>query len=407
MTKSYNISKSWLIVVSAFAINLVVGILYSWSVLKKALVNDWGWTNTDASLPYTVAVAILAFSTIFAGRAQDKIGPRRVALTGGLLFGLGLIASGYAASPLLMMVTFGIVGGIGIGLGYAATTPCAIKWFDPSKKGLISGIVVSGVGLSPVYIAPLTDYFIRTFGIQQSFIILGTMAIVVTLIFAMFLVNPPEGFLPKKPIANTNPMSAIRDIDWLAMVKTKQFIVLWLVYMLSATAGLMLIGHLASIAATQASWQAGFILVVILSVFNALGRVSGGLLSDKVGRTTAMLIVFLLQAFNMIGFIYYGSIPLLVFGSIVAGLAYGALFSLFPATTADFFGVKNLGVNYGLIFTGWGVAGIIGPVLGGMVADQTGKYTFSYIIASGMLFLGAVLVKTIKSPQKKEELVAA
>jgi MFS transporter, OFA family, oxalate/formate antiporter len=305
------------------------------------------------------------------------------------------------------MVTFGILGGVGIGLGYAATTPCAIKWFDPSKKGLISGIVVSGVGLSPVYIAPLTDHFIKSFGIQQSFIILGVMAIVVTLIFSMFLVNPPDGFLPKKAITNLNPLSAIRDIDWMAMIKTKQFVVLWLVYMLSATAGLMLIGHLASIAATQAGWQAGFILVVILSVFNAIGRVSGGILSDKVGRTTAMLIVFLVQALNMIGFVYYGSIPLLVFGSMVAGLAYGALFSLFPATTADFFGVKNLGVNYGLIFTGWGVAGIIGPVLGGMVADKTGTYTFSYIIASGMLFLGAILVKTVKSPQKKKELVTA
>jgi MFS transporter, OFA family, oxalate/formate antiporter len=407
MTKSHNTSKGWLIVVSAFAINLVVGILYSWSILKKALVMEWGWTNTDASLPYTVAVAILAFSTIFAGRAQDKIGPRRVALTGGLLFGFGLIASGYAASPLLMMVTFGILGGIGIGLGYSATTPCAIKWFDPSKKGLISGIVVSGVGLSPVYIAPLTDFFIRSFGIQESFIILGTMAIIITLIFSMFLVNPPDGFLPKKPIFNNKPFSAIKDIDWMAMIRTKQFVVLWLVYMLSATAGLMLIGHLASIAATQAKWQAGFILVVILSVFNALGRISGGLLSDKVGRTTAMLVVFLLQAFNMIGFVYYLSIPLLIFGSVVAGLAYGALFSLFPATTADFFGVRNLGVNYGLIFSGWGVAGIIGPILGGIVVDMTGLYTYSYIIASGMLFIAAILVKTIKSPQKKEELVAA
>jgi MFS transporter, OFA family, oxalate/formate antiporter len=407
MTKSINSSKGWLIVVSALAINLVVGILYSWSVLKKALVNDWGWTNTDASWPYTIAVAILAFSTIFAGRAQDKIGPRKVALTGGLLFGFGLLASGYATSPLLMMITFGLVGGIGIGLAYASTTPCAIKWFDPSKKGLISGIVVSGVGLSPVYIAPLTAYFIGQYGIQNSFMILGGISIVITLIFSMFLNNPPDGFMPKKNIQDTTPRSAIRDIDWGAMIKTKQFLILWVVYMLSATAGLMLIGHMASIASTQAAWQAGFVLVVILSVFNALGRVAGGFLSDKVGRTTGMLIVFIIQAINMIGFVYYGSIPLLIFGAIVAGLAYGALFSLFPATTADFFGVKNLGVNYGLIFTGWGVAGIIGPILGGIVVDKTGTYTLSYIIASGMLFLAAGLVKLAKTPQKKEELVAA
>ncbi len=406
MTKSI-VSKGWLIVVSAFAINLVVGILYSWSILKKAMVADWGWTNTDASLPYTVAVAILAFSTIFAGRAQDKIGPRKVALTGGLLFGFGLLASGFALSPLIMMVTFGIVGGIGIGLGYAATTPCAIKWFDPSKKGLISGIVVSGVGLSPVYIAPLTEYLIGTYGIKEAFIILGIIAIVITLIFSLFLVNPPADYLPKKPISQSKPLSAILDMEWSFMIKTKQFYILWLAYMLAGTAGLMLLGHLASIAATQAGWQAGFILVVILSVFNALGRVIGGLLSDKLGRTTAMLMVFLIQAVNMVGFIYYASIPGLIVGSVVAGLAYGALFSLFPATTADFFGIKNLGVNYGLIFTGWGIAGVVGPLLGGIVADQTGNYTLSYIIAAGMLVLGAIMIKSVKTPQKQEELVTA
>ncbi len=183
------------------------------------------------------------------------------------------------------------------------------------------------------------------------------------------------------------------------MIKTRPFILLWLTYLMSATAGLMLIGHIASIALVQAHWQAGFILVVILAVFNATGRISGGFLSDKVGRTNAMLIAFGLQAVNMFVFALFNSIPLLIAGTAVAGLSYGSIFSLFPAITADYFGIKNLGVNYGIIFTGWGIAGVIGLIIGGQVADATGTYNGSYIVAGVMLVVGVLLVKLIKAPK--------
>jgi OFA family oxalate/formate antiporter-like MFS transporter len=191
------------------------------------------------------------------------------------------------------------------------------------------------------------------------------------------------------------------DYTWKEMIRTRPFILLWLSYLMSAAAGLMLIGHMASIAGVQAKWQAGFLLVVVLSVFNALGRVAGGILSDKAGRTNALLIVFLIQAVNMFAFSWYQSIPLLIFGSALAGLAYGSLFALFPAVTADFFGIRNLGVNYGLVFSGWGVAGIIGPIIGGIVADQTGTYNYSYIISAVMLLAGALMVRKVKAPVRK------
>ena len=180
-------SSGWIVTSAALGINLLLGLLYAWSVFKKALVAEWGWNDVTASLPFTVSAAIFAFMMIFAGRAQDKFGPRIVALLGGIMFGAGLIASGFTQSPVVMVITFGVIGGIGIGLGYSATTPCAIKWFSSSKKGIISGIVVSGVGLAPVYMAPLTAYFLKLYGIQQSFIILGVIALVaITLFLADF-----------------------------------------------------------------------------------------------------------------------------------------------------------------------------------------------------------------------------
>lgn len=394
-------TTGWIITFAALGVNLILGLLYAWSVFKKALVAEWGWTNTEASLPFTVSAAIFAIVMIFAGRAQDKFGPRYVAMFGGIMLGLGLMASGFAQSPMMMVLTFGVVGGIGIGLGYSATTPCAIKWFEPSKKGLISGIVVSGVGLAPVYISPLTAYLIKSMGIQQTFVVLGIIAIVAVVLFSMLLKNPPAGYVPQQTKASASkPTSSTSDMDWSAMLKTNQFYLLWFMYLLTATAGLMLIGHMASIASTQAAWKAGFMLVVVLSIFNALGRVVGGIISDKIGRTNAMMLVFIIQAFNMFAFSYYTSIPLLIFGASLAGLAYGALFSLFPTTTADFFGVKNLGVNYGLVFTGWGIAGVVGPILGGMVVDKTGSYTISYIVAGVLLLIGVILVKIIKAPAR-------
>lgn len=400
MTKTTN-NRGWTVTFAALGVNLIMGALYSWGVIKKALVADWQWTNTEAALPFTVSAAVFAFTMIFAGRAQDKFGPKLVTILGGIMLGSGLILSGFAKDLTVMIITFGIIGSIGIGLGYSAATPCAIKWFEPSKKGLITGIVVSGVGLSPVYMTPITAYLLKTYGISNTFFILGAFAIIAVAIFSMFISNPPEvaNATVTKSVQATQPSG--NNFTWQEMMKTPQFYLLWVNYLLAATAGLMLIAHLPSIAWKQANWSAGFILIVILSVFNALGRLGAGALSDKLGRTRAMVLVFLVQAVNMFLFSLYTSQELLIVGSIVAGLAYGAVFSLFPTTTADFFGIKNMGVNYGLIFTGWGIAGVIGPMLGGMVADQTGSYNNGYLIAGAFLVVAAILISLMKAPRTR------
>lgn len=403
MTEQHRNTRGWIVAMAALGVNLLLGILYSWSVLGKALVSQWGWTHTQASLPYTVCVAVFALMMVFAGRAQDAFGPRIIAMLGGVLFGSGLILSSFAKDPQWMILSFGVLGGMGLGFGYSAVTPCAIKWFEPKRKGLISGIVVSGVGLSPVYIAPLTAWLLKSKDISDTFFILGSLAMAAIVLFSLVLRNPQAQ--PSHAPAGaqkTGPAPSQRNFTWRDMLKTRSFYLLWVSYLLSATAGLMLIGHMANIADVQASWKAGFLLVVILSVFNALGRVLGGVLSDKTGRTRAMLLVFLIQAANMAAFAWFTSIPLLIAGAAIAGLAYGALFALFPATTADYFGLKNMGVNYGLVFTGWGVAGIVGPILGGIVADSTGTYRISFWVAAAMLLIGAAIIKLVKAPASTE-----
>jgi OFA family oxalate/formate antiporter-like MFS transporter len=278
-----------------------------------------------------------------------------------------------------------------------------MKWFDSSKKGLIAGIVVSGVGLSPVYMTPITSSLLKSYGISNTFIILGVFAIAVVVVLSMFLANPPEELAPKaSSVQAATPAPKGNDYTWNEVFKTPQFYLLWVMYLLAATAGLMLIAHLPSIAVVQADWKtAGFMLVVILSIFNALGRLGAGALSDKVGRTRAMMIIFMVQAVNMFLFAFYSSIPVLIIGSAIAGIAYGAVFSLFPTTTAEYFGMRNLGVNYGMIFTGWGVAGVVGPMLGGMVADKTGSYNNGYIVAGIFLIIATIMVSLLKAPKAR------
>jgi MFS transporter, OFA family, oxalate/formate antiporter len=400
-------TRGWTVVLAALSINLILGVLYAWSVIGKALVLEWHWKRTEASLPFTISAASFALMMIFAGRWQDKIGPRYVAMLGGIILGLGLIASSFASTPEMMLVTFGVVGGLGIGLGYSATTPPSIKWFPPARKGLITGIVVSGVGLAAVYIAPLTQYLLKATSIPKTFLILGVGTIILVSLLSQLLANPPVGYTPAAaapgPAAAKSP-AARPNLDWHEMLRTGQFYQLWLMFVLAASAGLMIISQVAIIAKDQANIdKLGYAPVAILAIFNTLGRLVSGFLSDRFGRTNTMILAFVLQAVNMFAFIHYTTPALLIFGAAFTGLCYGTIFTLFPATTADYYGVKNLGVNYGLMFTGFGVAAIIGPMLGSKMRDAFANYHNAYTISAIMLLAGAVLAFLLKSPKLEPE----
>lgn len=394
-------SRAWVVAGAAIGINLVLGSLYAWGVMAKALVVQWHWTKTQAALPFAVCTLAFSLMMIFAGRAQDRIGPRKVVALGGVIYGLGLAASAWAKTPAWMMLSFGLLGGFGLGLGYSATTPPVIKWFPPARKGFITGLVVSGIGLAAVYISPLSQFLVEQVGIAATFRILGGGAFVIMILLSLLLVDPPAGFQAAQgsPGRATAVPAARRDTDWQEMLRTPQFYLLWAIFILSASAGLMLISNVAIIAQEQAGWKAGFVPVMLLAIFNSLGRVASGYISDRIGRTRTMLLVFLVQAINMALFAQYGSVPLIITGSALTGFCYGAIYTLMPAATADFYGVKHLGVNYGLLFTAFGVAGSLGSVLGGRVRDLFGSYAIAYWACAAMLLVAAGLALLIRAPR--------
>ncbi|MGA2748571.1 MAG: OFA family MFS transporter [Verrucomicrobiota bacterium] len=393
-------SSGWTVVIAALAINLILGVLYAWGVILKALVSEWHWSRTDATMPMSVATVCFAAMMVFAGRCQDKFGPRLVATAGGIMLGLGLVASALVHSPAGMALTFGVGAGLGIGLGYSATTPPSIKWFPPARKGLITGIVVSGVGLAAVYIAPLTQYLLKKTSIPTTFLWLGAGTLVLVPLLAQLLRNPPVQPLAQATSARTAPAPR-HESDWQEMLHTSQFYQLWLLMVLSASAGLMIIAQVAVIAKEQANWSWGFVPIATLAIFNTFGRLLSGVVSDKIGRTRTMTLAFLLQAVNMMAFSHYNTPQLLVFGSAFTGLCYGTIFTLMPAATADFYGIRNLGVNYGLLFTAFGVAGVIGPILGARIHDSFGSYLYAFYISAAMLVAGALLAIWTKPPSAR------
>jgi OFA family oxalate/formate antiporter-like MFS transporter len=417
-------ARGWTVVIAGLSINLILGVLYAWGVVQKALTKaddpNWHWKGTDAARPFSVATVCFAVMMVFAGRCQDKFGPRLVATAGGIMLGLGLIATGLVDTPTGMMLTFGIGAGLGIGLGYSATTPPAIKWFPPARKGLITGIVVSGVGLAAVYIAPLTQQLLGNFGknlnnavvswlpftgsilgrttISTSFIWLGIVTLILVPILAQFLRNPPAQ--PVAPASPAQKAAAPRsDTDWLAMLGTRPFYQLWFLMVLSISAGMMIITQVGVIASQQAGLKWTYMPIATLAIFNTFGRLLAGALSDRIGRTRTMVLAFLCQAANMLAFSHYTTPALVIFGSAFTGICYGGIFTLMPATTADFYGVRNLGVNYGLVFTGFGIAGVVGPMLGAGINDHYKSYHWAYIISAVMLVLGALLATFTKPPK--------
>ncbi|MCW5662874.1 MAG: OFA family MFS transporter [Piscinibacter sp.] len=397
------IEKSTAVLVAGTCINLTIGVLYAWSVVKKALVSDWGWTHTDASMPYNVAIVVWAVALLAAGAMQDRIGPRKIITSGVVLVGVGMILSGLVPSSNVLALTlaFGGIVGTGIGFAYACVTPAAMKWFHPGKKGLVSGITVGGFGLAAVYLAPLCTKLIAMFGISHTFLILGSAVLLIGLPLTRLISNPPEGFVPIGPAmqnGQANASVSAREYPWRQMLKTRQFYFLWVMFLFSSSAGVMIIGNLASIATVQAGIANPALLVSLLAICNATGRVGGGVLSDKIGRTNTMLLAFALQAANMLLFASYRDEMTLIGGIVTAGIAYGALMSVFPSTTADFYGLKNYGANYGVLYTAWGVSGFVGPLLAGWAVDSTGSFRMAYNASAGLLVVAILLGLLTRPP---------
>lgn len=399
--------RAWSVLLSALGMNLCFGILYTWSVFSKELVAKLDWSVTEATMPYTVAIAMFALLMVPAGRMQDKLGGRVTATIGGLLCGSGLIVTSFALTPTSAMLGFGLLTGMGIALGYGAATPTVIKWFPLYKKGLVTGLVVAGFGGASIYASPLVNYLLGIYGLQQSFLILGVAYAILIVLFAQNFKNPPKEWsdqLAEMSAGGTTSAAPVKVLQYETkdILKTPQFFILWFSFAFTAVAGLIVIGHAAKIMSLQgAEW--GFILVAILAVANALGRPSSGFLFDKLGRPATMAFYFGLSAVTMFTLNFISSPYVLAAALTIVAFGYGSIAALFPAATAEFFGTKNLGLNYGFVFTGWGVGGVFGGMLSGMIFDATGSYATAFMIGGILSAAAAVLCFIVKPPKAQLE----
>ena len=391
----------WNVVAGGVLINLMLGVTYTWSVFAGPLADKFGWTQTEVQLAFSVMLAAFALSMIPAGMLIDRRGPRAVALAGGLLLAAGFVATGlFAATPLLLYITYGLIAGAGVGLAYGTPISAGMKWFEKGK-GLVSGIIVFGFGFGSLLLAPVAKELIVTQGIQQAFLLLGVVFAAVISLGAMLLRNPPE----YKPDAQAKGFAAF------GILKKREFWLLWAMFALSSAAGLMVIGNLATFAklsftsthgmGSDAAFSLAALAVGVLAVFNGAGRIFAGWLSDDIGRKKTMLLMFGIQAIAVSTIVFAGSFsPGLLFAVMcVVGLCFGANFSLFPSATADYFGTSNSGVNYGLVFTAYGVGGIVGPQLMAMMLDASkaasgaltvDAYGNPFLIAGGMVAAAAL-----------------
>lgn len=410
MTASIN--RGWKIAFAGMGINLALGVLYSWSVVSKEIPESWQWSEAAKSLPYSVACLVFAFIMVPAGRMQDKIGPRITATVGGLLVGLGMILASQTTTVIGYVVGFGLLAGAGIGFGYASATPPAVKWFAAAKTGLIAGIVVSGFGLSSVYVAPMAKWLIATHGVPATMLGLGVGFLLVVVLLAQVLRVPPSGYVPPGAAAPKAGAPGHReDFTPTEMLKTWQFHVLEMMYVCGAGAGLMIISKLTKMVEVQAGVKLGFILVAVLAIGNGAGRIVAGMVSDKIGRRTTLFACFLLQAVVILMLSrasrdnWLGMPVVLAVLSALIGANYGANLALFPAITKDFYGLKNFGANYGLVFTAWGWGGfglslLAGAVYdGSIVASWKGSFAFAYYCSAALLVAAASVVFLVKAPR--------
>ena len=388
----------WRVVAGGVLMNLALGSLYAWSVFVAPLEREFGWKRAQTSLVFTIAVVTFALTFILGGRLQDRRGPRPAALIGAVLVSLGFFLTSFTSSLVFLYIVFGVIVGAGNGFGYATPIPVASKWF-PDKRGLIVGMMVGGYGAGSAIIGPLATSLIGSIGWRATFQLLGGAFLVMGLTGASLLANPPAGYIP----AGWTPPAAAarkRDFSTREVLRTPQFYLLWIAYCLGATAGLMTISQLVPFARNSglAATTAAFALTV--GAFgNAGGRILSGWLSDSLGRLTTLRIMVLTSALAMpLLFAVREQASLFYLLVAIVYWCYGTQLSVFASATADFYGTRNLGANYGALFTAWGAAGVVGPLIAGRVFDATKSYQYAFYGAAALAVIAFIVLLAARPP---------
>ena len=397
----------WQPLLGGVLMNLALGVIYAWSVFVAPFGEDFGWNRTQVSVVFTIAILSVGSWFVVAGFLQDRFGPQRVAAFGGILYALGFYLASQTDSLIWLYITFGAIAGAGNGFGYAIPIPVCSKWF-PDRRGLAVGLVVGGYGAGSGIYGPLArEVLIPAYGWQGTMQISAAVFLVMTLAAAWLLRNPPAGYKPPTaapaPAAGAAPAAAApvgHEFSTGQMVRTPTFYLLWIAYCLGAAAGLMVISQLVPVGEAAGLGAAAGLGLTIGAIGNTGGRVLSGWMSDTFGRLNTLRLMVLLSAVALpLFFLLAGQVALFYLLLVVIYYCYGTLLSVFASTCADFYGTRNMGVNYGLLFSAWGVAGIVGPVIAGRVFDATGTYEVAFYVAAVLSVIALAALMLSKPPQ--------
>ena len=400
-------TNRWHPVIGGVLMNLALGSLYAWSVFVAPLEKEFGWTRTQTSRTFTIAVVCFALTFIFAGRLQDKKGPRIPALAGSLLVSAGFLLTSFTTSLTALYVFFGMIVGIGNGFGYSTPSPVGSKWF-PDKRGLVVGLMVGGYGAGQAIFGSLANYWlIPSLGWRATFQILSVVFFVMTLTGTALLKNPPAGYRPPNWQPPAGAPSGGIDIPTGELIRMPTFYAMWVAFCLGTTAGLMTISQLVPFANSSGlGANVATIALVVSAIGNAGGRILSGAMSDKLGRLNTLKIMVFISAIAMPSLFLWRQQAVLFWAFvIVVYWCYGTQLSVFASTTADFFGTKNFGMNYGVLFTAWGAAGILGPLIAGFVYDAFGDYRYAFFTTGALALIALGALSLAKAPTRQSALV--
>jgi len=393
----------WGIALAGVFMQIALGAVYAWSVFRIPLAKQFGWTIPQVTLTFTICILVLGFAAFFGGLWLNKTGPRTVAMTGGFLYGLGVFLASYSHSLTWLYLTYGLIGGIGLGFGYIVPVSVLVKWF-PDKRGLITGIAVGGFGAGALVTAPIATRLIQHVGVLSTFAYLGVGYLIVTLAAGYFMRNPPDGYVPEgwTPTAVEKSHRVAKDYTLGEAVRTWQYWALWLLLFLNTSAGISLISQespmfqeIAKVTAVLAASMVG-----IVSIGNAVGRVFWAWVSDFISRKATFFVMFLLQVALFWFFPNLTTATALTVVAFIILMCYGGGFGTMPAFAADYFGPKNVGPIYGLMLTAWGFASAFGPLMIANMRQSTGSYTGALHAIAGVMAVSAILPLLVRPPHR-------
>ncbi|MDG5788412.1 OFA family MFS transporter [Evansella sp. AB-P1] len=396
--------KRWLVVLGALIIQLNLGAVYAWSMFNQPLIDQFGWGREEVVITFSITIAVFAFVTIFAGRLQDKIGPRWVATAGGVFLGIGVMLSSQATTISELYIYYGVIGGIGIGMTYVCPLSACVKWF-PEKRGFISGVAVAGFGLGGLLFQPIIRMFIENVGVSSSFFYIGLIYIVFVVAGAQLLSNPPKANENQIGEKTSGIMQSSKHFTSKEMLGTYQFYLLWFMFLFGSMAGLMVISYAVDIGVEVANltFERAANAVLVIAIFNAAGRIVLGNISDKLGRINTLILSY---GFTALILLYMGfatmNYPMFLLSVSLIGFCFGGFLALFPSVTADLFGTKNMGGNYGLMYQAYGISAFVGPFVLNVI-----PFTQAFIIAALFAILSIILAKLVTVPKLKETSVAS